>query len=389
MILAAEKEKGVLRKYVTNLKKQLSEELMNKEEAIKLVEQTADEVTHLKVRLQVEKDLVVALKVKLEDKKQQSKGKSTSEMEPEVVLINNKEGPLSKEDSCCDKCKYFTRNRVLMEEHKEKRHSDFKCLMCGDIFPNMKTFIKHKEKHNAELNVINKLKQYPANVYSFKCNPCKVSFNSQDDLMDHMYEEHITEDQRQGKVLKKFQRSASEYDSRPPVCKNGDNCFYHKQNRCTFFHAFPPHQEQRVQPSQQPSFQQWHTVQRRRTGPAGRVLQQGHGGQQRQQNQGAVGGRGQHQQRCGSPNHQGPGGQKQQGHGARQQGHDVQQQQGHGGTGQQQRPGQQEQRWRRGGSRDVSTPWCRHVHNCLQGRFCVLRKEGEEDFTSQPRLGQQ
>ena len=131
---------------------------------------------------------------------------------------------------------------------------------------------------------------------------------------------------------------------------------------------------------------QWHTVQRRRTGPAGRPLQQGQGGQQRQQHQG---GRGQHQQRYSSPNNQGLGGQKQQGHGARQQGHDIQQQQGHGGTGQQQRPGLQEQRWIRGASRDVSTPWCRHVHNCLQGRFCVLRKEGEEDFSSQPRLGKQ
>ena len=40
-----------------------------------------------------------------------------------------------------------------------------------------------------------------------------------------------------------------------------------------------------------------------------------------------------------------------------------------------------------GGSRDISTPWCRHVHNCLQGRFCVLRNYGDQDFTSQPFQG--
>ena len=395
IILAAEKEKGVLRKYVKNLKIQLSEELKNKEEAIKLIEQTADEVTNLKVRLQVEKDLVVALKFKLEDKKQQSEDKRTKETEPEVVIINHEERPLSIKDSSCNKCNYFTRNQVLMTEHKEKRHSDMKCLMCGDIFPNMKTLKTHKEKHNAELNVINKLKQYPANVYSFKCTPCKVSFNSQDDLMDHMFNEHLTEDQRQGKVVKKFQNSASEYDSRPPVCKNGEKCFYHKQNRCNFFHALPPQQEQRVQPSQQSTSRQWHTVQRRRPGPtqASRFQQQGQGGQQLQQQQG---GEGQHQQRYGSPTKEEHGGQQQQSHGAhQQQGHGAQQQQRHGGQQQQrgvgqQRPGQQEQRWKNyGGSRETSTPLCRHVHNCLQGRFCVLRNEGEKDFTSQHRQGRQ
>ena len=32
--------------------------------------------------------------------------------------------------------------------------------------------------------------------------------------------------------------------------------------------------------------------------------------------------------------------------------------------------------------KEDTTTWCKHIHNCLQGRFCVLRKEGEKDFAN-------
>ena len=40
-------------------------------------------------------------------------------------------------------------------------------------------------------------------------------------------------------------------------------------------------------------------------------------------------------------------------------------------------------------SRLNTTTWCKHIHNCLQGRFCVLSHEGEEDFSNLNTQGRQ
>ena len=102
----------------------------------------------------------------------------------EVEIIED-EGPLSKESRKCDQCNFSSSNRVLLSEHKEKRHKQHKCLMCGETSSNLDSYRKHKKKHQEELNV-GSTKDYPDNVYNFKCTPCDISFRTNDNLMDHM-----------------------------------------------------------------------------------------------------------------------------------------------------------------------------------------------------------
>ena len=352
----------IQREYKEKLKHHV--QLLN--ESVREVANATKETTSVKVQLQVQKDANLALKLKYCKDSDQSLVK-----QPEIV--DNEEGPLPKEEWKCSQFNFFTKNRVLMTGHIEKRHENLECLMCGNTFPNVKTFKKHKQKHDDELNVINshinKLHQYPTNVHTFKCHPCKVSFKTHELLMDHMYNEHFTDSQCQGKEAKKF--SDSNAKSEREICQNGDSCLYHKQNRCNFYHDLPT-QEQQVHHPQKPPSGQWHMVQRRRPGhtQTGRGQQQGHRGQRQQ------GGAGQQQQRQGGLLHQGESGHHQQRLQHRQRGERQQT--------------QQEQRQRNnGGHRDISTPWCQHVHNCLQGRFCVLRKDNDMDFSSQPRQGRQ
>ena len=194
--------KTELRKMNKILQKELEKEQQLKQEAIKLVEEVSDKVTILKSRLQVEKVLVIALRIKLGDKKegkQQSNVKKVTE--PEIVVVKkgqntlDEEGPLTKEESKCGQCNSNSRNHVLMSEHREKRHKQHKCLMCGEDSPNLESYRKHKKKHQDELNV-GRSDYYPGNVYNFKCTPCDMSFRTHDNLMDHMSMVHMTESQR-------------------------------------------------------------------------------------------------------------------------------------------------------------------------------------------------
>ena len=214
-----------------------------------------------------------------------------------------------------------------MGEHKEKRHKKHKCLMCDNISDNLEMYRKHKKKHEAELKVIGPT-SYPGHIYSFKCDTCNLSFESNDNLMDHMHKKHLTEAQRNGDTLKKFMTfsSAKNSDSRPPVCKNGEQCSFHKQHRCNFFHALPPQERQPRHHRQAPS-SQWQSMHSRRP---------------------------QHNQGLGY-----------------QRAHPI-----------------QTQRKRQGGAPEGGT-WCKHEDNCLQGRFCVLTRDYDMDFPSLPYQGRQ
>ena len=371
------------------------------DEAIKVVEETVAENANMKEELQVQKDLVVALKLKIDDK-------APKKAENYVRIVENEEGPLPEGQRKCEKCKFSSTNRVLMKAHKDAYHKaipKYSCRMCGSVAANLENYEKHKEKHNKELQV-GSTNNYPMNVYSFKCKPCKLSFRNHDMLIDHMSSVHVPERQRQLK-----ERSHDE-GNEVQLCRNGDGCYYHKQHRCSYYHALPPQEKPRHFPRQSPD-SQWRTVHNRRPRPAGPggQLRQGRGGDQQQQGRGGVqqrqvhGGEQQWQGRGGNQQWQGHGGDQQlhgyggdqqwQGDGGDQQwngrGGDQQQQVGfqqqqeHGDHQWQGRQRQGQGKW--GGSREISTPWCRHVHNCLQGRFCALRNIGEQDFTSQPYQG--
>ena len=317
-----------------NLNKDMKKKL---DEAIKVVEETVAENANMKEELQVQKDLFWALKLKIGDR-------APKEAENYVKIVENEEGPLPEGQRKCEKCKFTSTNRVIMKAHEDAYHKaipKYSCLMCGSIAANLESYEKHKNKHNKELSV-GSTNKYPMNVYTFKCKPCKLSFRNHDTLIDHMASVYVPERKRQ------LKESSYEEGEDVQHCRNGDQCFYHKQHRCNYFHALPPPVQSRRFSKQSPD-SQWRTVQNRRPRYAGL------GEQQRQE----------------------LGEQQKHGHGDQQwQGPD---QQWHG------QPVQELINW--GGSRDISTPWCRHVHNCLQSRFYVLRNYSDQDFTSQPFQG--
>ena len=141
-----------------------------------MVEDITTENTNVKIDLQVQKDLVVALRLKLNeepsghqetlgslpDSQQQcdeckfvskdrvlmqyhKKTHRTKSILVEKAPINNKpnstsneEGPLPEGKRKCDQCYYKNKNRVLLQAHKLKRHKEnngHKCRMCEGIFP--------------------------------------------------------------------------------------------------------------------------------------------------------------------------------------------------------------------------------------------------------------
>ena len=228
------------------------------------------------------------------------------------------EGPLSEDESKCDKCNFSCKNRVLLDEHKDKSHKGIKCTRCGVVTPDMDSLRKHGERDHG----------YPGYALNFKCTPCKENFLSNDDLMEHMSQVHLTVAQREGHGLNKYPG----YSSKPnkewkPLCRNGSQCYYFRQNRCNFFHRQAPQQGRTAR--QSPS-SQWQEVPTRR-----QHIQHGQGVQHP--------------------------------HGIQAQGHRY---------------------WSVPPQGVQSVPWCKHGWGCPMGQYCVLRHE-DMDFPNLPQQGRQ
>ena len=300
-----------------DMKDKLKNYIKNLNETVKELARSTKEADNLKVQLQVKNDTVIALKLRYENDNNKSKVK-----EPEATNQHEgeeEEGPLKEDNRKCKRCNFQTTNRVLMGEHQDKFHGGYKCLMCSSMFKTKKSSLQHKKVHDEELNV-HLTAPYPLNVYSFKCTPCRESFRTSEEMMDHLSKKHLTEEQRRGDGLVKYKKGHDvlEHDTRPPTCSNGDNCRYHRQKRCNFYHASPPKFQKSHAKRLTPS-DEWKQVPAR--------WQSNHQGHREQQPH-------EHQS-------QGP------------------------------------RSW--GAPRDVSTTWCKHADNCLQGRFCVLRQSSVED----------
>ena len=81
--------------------------------------------------------------------------------------------------------------------------------------------------------------------------------------MNHLSMEHLTEAQREGHGLYKYDSyHKSNHQNRPAPCKNGEQCKFHSQYRCMFYHEWPPQVRQVRRKRQAPS-NQWKTVQPR------------------------------------------------------------------------------------------------------------------------------
>ena len=153
-----------------------------------------------------------------------------------------------------------------MQAHKIKRHTEdnsHKCRMCAIIYPTKDSFDKHMKQHRAELNV-GSTSQYPMNVYTFTCKPCNSSFKTHNDLMDHMCLVHLPKRNKEVQDASTYKKPSQA--NRPPPCRNGPQCRFHRQFWCSFFHSQPPQeqqyprqQEQPRQPRQSPT-NQWQNV---------------------------------------------------------------------------------------------------------------------------------
>ena len=120
----------------------------------------------------------------------------------------------------------------------------------------MDSLSKHKMKHKAEKKT-NSQNSFQGSTYKFKCTKCRVSFKSHDDMMNHLSEVHLTESQRQGAGLSKYISSDrdSKCEDRPQTCYNGDECRFHRQHRCNFFHPLPAQKRHVRRPRLTPSSQ--------------------------------------------------------------------------------------------------------------------------------------
>ena len=229
------------------------------------------------------------------------------------------EGPVPEEERKCEKCNFSSKNRVLLQEHKDKSHKGFKCTRCEAVLPDMESLKIHREKlHND-----------PGFTFNFKCTPCKENFRTDEDLMEHMCQIHLTESQREGHGLYKYESYTSNPQKgwRPALCRNGPQCFYNRQGRCNFFHHQAPQWQQGRPPHQSPS-NQWQEVPPRR-----KHVQQGQGDQHAHERQA--------------------------------QGHKY---------------------WSIPPQGVMATPWCLHGRGCPMGQYCVLR---HEDFPNMPQQGRQ
>ena len=239
-------------------KKQKSSNEETKQLKIKL-NQAEKVVKELRNRLELENGSAVDISIKCNEcefsgrnmeELTEHKNSACSEA---LIRRLTEEGPLNVKDSNCEKCSYQNTNRVLLNEHKERAHKGpIKCVTCGDVSLDMKSFREHGKKHMAEIKQRNS--PYPGMANNFKCTPCKVSFKSHKEMMDHISEEHLTKDQGLGTGLKKYEN--------PPLCRNGNQCRYHRQYRCMFLHNTPPQAPQRQQgrpPRQSPS-SEWKEV---------------------------------------------------------------------------------------------------------------------------------
>ena len=149
--------------------------------------------------------------------------------------------------------------------------------------------------------------------------------------MEHMHQVHLTKAQREEHGLSKYMgnQNKSQNEWRPAPCRNGPQCFYHRQGRCNYFHPQAPQWQQSRPPRQSPS-SQWQEV------PS--VWQHPQQGQRLQSSQ-------------------------------------EQQAQGH-------------KYWSVPPQGVRVAPWCLHGRGCPMGKYCVLRHEDTDFPNFQTQGGQ-
>ena len=129
-----------------DMKEKLKKHVQNLNDTVKELARSTNEAESLKEQLQIQKDEVLAMKLKYKSDSGRSEAKKPEA--PKCHKAEDEEGPLSENLSECKKCNFKTKNRVLMGEHQEKYHG-YRCLMCPEKFTNKKNLLQHKKMHDA------------------------------------------------------------------------------------------------------------------------------------------------------------------------------------------------------------------------------------------------
>ena len=203
------KEKKAFNTTINRLKTELLNSQNSQKESKKQLKILQSKITEKRPEVNNKEDEVISIKCREcsfvggnkeelrqhhRDEKAKTKAKASENKD------TSEEGPLHGEDVNCDQCSYQNRNRVLLNEHREKNHKEVKCEICGNISPNMATSKTHALIHRAEINKIHSASYYPGQSNNFKCTPCRRTFKSNEDLMSHLSEDHqrlVTEQHQQ------------------------------------------------------------------------------------------------------------------------------------------------------------------------------------------------
>ena len=288
-----------LSKHKQTIHKDKPEEEEDLKKKVMEMETLKIEVDNMKTMLKEQNQEIQIKNAIIESYKDVDKQKIHTMIPVEQVTKKKTEAPkMDKVDEHrCNACNRMFRTNKDLDNHVNAKHKEeplvvsMQCAICSKEFNTKKDMEIHKrscmqhvcptcgeicetrvelQKHNDECAMLKNSNNFlctPVHSLSFECTPCKKSFRTWDDHMEHMSQIHLTESQREGHGLSKYPGSGYENKSnnawRPPLCRNGNQCYYHRQNRCNFFHHQPP-PRQEGRPHRQAPSSQWQEVPRRR-----------------------------------------------------------------------------------------------------------------------------
>ena len=407
------------------------------DEAVKLVQDITTENTNMKQDLQVQKDLVVALKMKFNEENEGPRQDSLPDSQQQCDQCNfvskdrvlmtyhkehhhkdrtNEEGPLPEKERKCRMCNFTTKNRVLSEEHKQShiKLTLFKCEQCRYTSANREDVKLHEVKHKKEQEMYCNMCNYTSknkevllehkeshkNTKLLKCDMCNFTVKDQRLMKDHK-ESH--KEQSDFKCLmcssifpniESFKKHKRKHHQELNVGKSVDypmNVYSFKCTPCQI--SFKNHEDLMEHMCSLHITREQLTKNQREGHGLAKYNDSNSGIYQDSRPPLCTNGdscRFHSQHRCNfshpkppqamqfQPRRQAPSTEWKQVHYRRphhNQEHKVQE------THKQQPQGQST----RGPVRNTSETWCKHPDNCLQGRFCALR----EDFRRRPSLRRQ
>ena len=260
---AAEKSKKYLRDQVRKKEVEIEEVTLCWQSD---VETNNAEITKITTELQVQKDMVLALKTERE---------STNKKEPEVEEgeVKSKKNVVVIEDDDeddavevikakkfkCTLCTFTTINSKQLKRHEWRSHSQWRCSMCTHTSTTLEGKQEHLKFHREELDRI-----------LHRCDCCQKTFKNKEDVIKHKRTECVCQDCKkrytETETVKEQVKEVHEAKEAPKeapkevqeewkevLCRNGSSCSWLRLNKCRFIHPQQPehHRQPQFQPRQQ------------------------------------------------------------------------------------------------------------------------------------------